>query len=70
MNVTFKADEPLVRKARIRAKTENRSLNDVFIDWLKVYAGQNGPVKYEDIMKKFSHIKAGRKFTRDEMNER
>ncbi|MBN8222205.1 MAG: antitoxin [Spirochaetes bacterium] len=69
-NVTFKAEEPLIRKARLRAKTENRSLNDVFVDWLKVYAGQNQTTDYYEIKKKFSHIKSGRKFTRDEMNER
>lgn len=69
-NVTFKVEEPLIHKARLRAKGEHRSLNDVFVDWLKVYAGQKGKLDYYAMKEKYRHIKPGGPFTRDEMNER
>lgn len=70
-NITFKADEQLLEKARLKAKMEKRSLNDVFNDWLKVYIYPfNHHRNYTKIMKDFSYVDSGRKFTRDEMNER
>jgi len=70
-NITFKADEQLIEKARLKAKMEKRSLNDVFNDWLKVYIYPFTHHKnYDKIMQNISYVNSGRKFTRDEMNER
>jgi len=70
-NITFKADDTLIEKARLKAKQENRSLNDVFNEWLKVYIYpfENGK-DYQSIMKKLSYANTGYSFSRDEMNER
>ncbi|MDH5718894.1 MAG: antitoxin [Spirochaetia bacterium] len=70
-NITFKADDALIEKARLKAKQENRSLNDVFNDWLKVYIYpfEHGN-DYFGIMKKLSYTNSGKSFSRDEMNER
>jgi hypothetical protein len=70
-NITFKADEQLIEKARLKAKTEKKSLNEVFTEWLKVYIYPlNHHANYSKIMKDFSYVDAGRKFSRDDMNER
>lgn len=70
-NITFKADEQLIEKARLKAKMENRSLNDLFNDWLKIYIYPFDHHKnYSKIMKGFLYVNSGSKFTRDEMNER
>ena len=70
-NITFKADEQLIEKARLKAKIENRSLNEVFNEWLKIYIYPvNHHENYNKIMKDFSYVNSGIKFTRDEMNER
>lgn len=70
-NITFKADEQLIEKARLKAKIENRSLNEVFNEWLKVYIYPlNQHISYNKIMKDFSYVDSGSKFSRDKMNER
>ena len=70
-NITFKADDALIEKARIKAKQENRSLNDVFNEWLKVYIYPFEHGKdYQTIMNNLSYAKSNRTFSRDELNER
>jgi hypothetical protein len=70
-NVTLSAEESFIHKARLKAKGENKSLNELFRLWLGRYISQQGASKkYRLLMKKLSHVRAGRKFTRDEMNER
>ena len=72
-NITFSADERIIDSARDRAAREHTTLNDEFRRWLGEYArcGSRG----EDAMRIVEDILAytgtgGRKFTRDEMNER
>ena len=70
-NITLSANESLIKKARLRAKKENRSLNDVFRDWLSRYVSQGkSEYNYLELMEKISYAEPGRKFTREEMNER
>ena len=70
-NITFKTDEQLIEKARLKAKIENRSLNEVFNEWLKVYIYHSDHHKnYNKMMKDLSYVNSSIKFTRDEMNER
>ena len=70
-NITLSADDLLIRKARNRAAEEHKSLNALFRDWIKRYVGSEGRSQgYRRLMKHLSHVKAGGKFTRDEMNER
>lgn len=70
-NITFTADESLIEKARKKARRENSSLNKRFREWLKHYATDDlSKEKYKDLMQKLDYAKPGRKFTRDEMNER
>ncbi|MDH5718789.1 MAG: antitoxin [Spirochaetia bacterium] len=70
-NITFKADDALIEKARLKAKQENRSLNDVFNDWLKLYIYPfEHSNNYIGLMENLSYANSGKSFARDEMNER
>jgi hypothetical protein len=70
-NITFSADEDAIDRAREVARSERKTLNDAFREWLQWYASR--AVKRREIEALFERLKyadAGRKFTRDEMNER
>lgn len=70
-NITFKTDDALIEKARLKAKQENRSLNELFTEWLKVYIHPFGNSNdYQKLMNRLSYVNSGRAFTRDELNER
>ncbi|WP_420641017.1 hypothetical protein [Candidatus Leptofilum sp.] len=70
-NITFSADETLIQQARLRAASENRSLNDLFREWLSQYVAQaHAAQKYSELMTQLDHIQAAGPYTRDEMNER
>jgi hypothetical protein len=70
-NITLSADADLIERARARAQKQKKALNLVFREWLERYAGEDGaPDDYYQLMKELSHVHAGRKFTRDEMNAR
>ena len=70
-NITFNAEESLLRKAREKAMHERKSLNVVFRGWLSRYVNQDdASSNYHALMKRLKHIVPGRKFSREEMNER
>lgn len=70
-NVTFSADEDLIEQARLIARSQRKTLNQVFREWLTQYTARSGAVReFDSVMKRLGHVSAGRKFTRDEMNER
>ncbi|EMY71802.1 hypothetical protein [Leptospira vanthielii] len=71
-NVTFRVeDDRLVEKAKLKAISINRSLNDLFVEWLKNFSNDNNDdFDYKKYLAKFKHIKIEKKFSRDEMNER
>ncbi len=72
-NITLSADEAVIEAAREQARTENTTLNEQFRVWLADYAGRrrnaSGAMALVDEMRKYVST-GGRKFTRDEMNER
>lgn len=71
-NITFAADEALIEEAREAARADNTTLNEQFRLWLEQYARQRRAAKamqtIAELQKKYST--GGRKFTREEMNER
>jgi hypothetical protein len=70
-NITFSADENKIDRAREVARGEHKTLNDAFREWLDWYASRNiNREEVEALFKKLKYVNAGRKFTRDEMNER
>ena len=71
--ITFSADENLIEAARRRAVEEHTTLNEQFRLWLKHYVGREQQV--DRAMRTIRELQGtlftgGRKFTRDEMNER
>ena len=76
-NITLSADEALIREARRQAALQNTTLNALFREWLErfvtqqdVEARRQAVERYDELMRRLSHIDAGRKFTREELNER
>ena len=71
-NITFSADEGLIEQARITARVQHKTLNVAFREWLVQFTAQSGNVQeYDRLMKRLKkHVNAGRRFTREEMNER
>ena len=75
-NITFSAEEKIIEAARARARAEETTLNEKFRRWLEDYArekaqGEGRVAKFREAMEKLSHIAwDGRKYTREEMNER
>jgi len=70
-NITLSADENVLRRAREKAANEKRSLNHAFREWLERYAGQEkSGDAFDALLKRLSYVRPGRKFSREEMNER
>jgi hypothetical protein len=72
-NITLSAEERLIEAARERARAEHTTLNDLFRRWLADYTHREQQV--ERAMAVVDRIagyatSGGRKFSRDEMNER
>jgi hypothetical protein len=71
-NITLSADEALIESGRRRAEAENTTLNNLFREWLAHYA-RPPRLSPEDVRRTAAavgHFRAGRRFTRDERNER
>lgn len=72
-NITLSADERLIEAARQRARAERTTLNEQFRRWLSDYVDRE---RQADLAMAVVHSlqsklrTGGRKFTRDEMNER
>ncbi len=75
-NVTLSADERLIEAARQKARSRKTTLNAEFRRWLERYAqddghGADSVRAYRRLMKRMSEISTrGKRFTRDELNER
>ena len=72
-NITLSADEHHIEAARQRAVAEHTTLNEQFRLWLRDYARRKQ--KKEEVLSTIKELQGkystdGRKFSRDEMNER
>ncbi len=72
-NITLSADENLIAAARDMAANEGTTLNARFREWLEDYVQRKR--RAEEAMELIRELRVrvrtgGRKFTRDEMNER
>ena len=72
-NITLSADEKIIDAAERLAVSENTTLNEQFQSWLAWYAEPQ--LRIDQAMKTLDELKGkistgGRKFTREEMNER
>jgi predicted transcriptional regulator len=70
-NITFSADEETIERAREVARSRRKTLNEMFREWLEDIVDRNSSAKeFDSLMKRLKYVNAGRKFTREEMNER
>ena len=72
-NITLSANETLIAAAREMAASEGTTLNARFCEWLEDYVRRKRRAgeAMELIRELRKHVRTGgRKFTRDEMNER
>ncbi|MDQ5768032.1 hypothetical protein [Thiothrix subterranea] len=75
-NVTLSADEHLIEVAREKARQRKTTLNAEFRKWLQQYANTRSEAQrrvqaYRELMQELSVVSSGgRKFSRDDMNER
>lgn len=70
-NITLSAEQEQIERARKKARATHSTLNAEFRRWLETYASKHRSADhYAQLMRELGHIEAGRKFTREEMNER
>ncbi|HEY5892931.1 MAG TPA: hypothetical protein VIT91_06835 [Chthoniobacterales bacterium] len=70
-NITLSAEEDLIRKARGVAHQRATSLNELFRAWLRDLTRDAGQTRnYDRLMERLEPRRAGRHFSREEMNER
>ena len=70
-NITMSAEEKLIEMARQKAQSEHKSFNLVFREWLARYTRWPGDEnRLNRTMKKLGYVDPGRRFSRDDLNER
>ncbi|HEY2004141.1 MAG TPA: antitoxin [Candidatus Saccharimonadia bacterium] len=73
-NITFSAQEDKIEKARTLAAKKNKTLNDMFRDWLDDIGNQasddNVSQRLNSLWEQTSYLRVGKKLSRDEINER
>lgn len=70
-NVTLSADQDLIERARLVARSQRRTLNAAFREWLEHFAACAGNAgDFDSLMRRLQHVKPGQRFTREDMNER
>lgn len=71
-NITFTADEALIEEAREAARADSTTLNEQFKIWLEQYARKQRAARAMQTVERLrGYVRTeGRKFSRDDMNER
>jgi GTP1/Obg family GTP-binding protein len=71
-NITLSADEHLIEHARQVARERNTTLNQAFRDWLQTFIRREPEVSaIESLYARLTGVNSGgRKYSREEMNER
>jgi len=71
-NITLSADQDLIERARDTARRQRTTLNAAFREWLIHYTSQRSRLReFDTLMRRLKYVNTGgRRFTRDELNER
>jgi hypothetical protein len=70
-NITLSAEDELIEKARDKARRERTTLNATFRRWLRQYVSKTTETgDFGSFMSTLDYAKPGRKFSRDNLNER
>jgi hypothetical protein len=71
-NITLSADEDLIEQARAVARSRRTTLNAAFREWLIQFTARPSRAREIDaLMRRLKYVSSGgRRYTRDELNER
>jgi hypothetical protein len=70
-NITLSADEELIERARLIARSQHKTLNAAFREWLQTFVARSGDEReFDGLMRRLRHIRSHGPYSRDEMNER
>ncbi len=70
-NITLSAEDSLIKIGRLKASEENTTINEKFRQWLAAYVNMDKNEKnYHQLMEELNYVTPGKKFTRDDLNER
>ena len=70
-NITLSAEEEWIARARAKAASEKSTLNELFRRWIRQYVERGKTENEIDmVMESMDYVYSGKKFTRDELNER
>jgi hypothetical protein len=70
-NVTLSADEHLIERARLVARSQHKTLNAAFREWLEQYGAQAGAGAAVDaLLRRLRHVRSSGPYSRDQLNER
>jgi hypothetical protein len=65
-NITLSADERLINRARLLAKSQHKTLNTLFREWLEQFTAQSGGAQeFDALMKRLKHVQSGQRFRSD-----
>lgn len=68
--LTLSAEESLIEQARLVARSQHKTLNAAFREWLEQYAAQaRGGAPVAALMRRLKYVRSAGPYTRDEMNE-
>jgi hypothetical protein len=70
--ITISANDDLVRRARRTARSQEKTLEEVMLEWLESYPRKKVSAReYDALMKRLRRtVRSAGPYTRDEMNER
>jgi hypothetical protein len=61
--------QELIERARLRARSQEKTLNAAFREWPERCASAaTGTQDYDQLRRRLNHVRTRRSFTRDEMN--
>ncbi len=69
-NLTISADPVIIAKARAKAAAEHTTLNEVLRRYLIDFATAGRGPDYDAVMEQLRGCQSGRRFTRDDANQR
>jgi hypothetical protein len=70
-NITLSADEEMIEQAREEAQLRKTTLNNLFREWLgELVSNRQRAKELDQLLKRLNYANAGRKISREELNER
>ena len=70
-DVVISVEEELLAEAKSRAASDHQTIDQIMCRLLAEYVERKDRVeRHRELMQRLSYVSAGRKFTREEMNER